>query len=86
MDAERILDEAMMRFASDTRPRMFGEDALWHYKRGASMAALGRADAGAELQRAIAVEGRKWVHGRAISSSSASAQIKPSNLAPMWTP
>jgi prepilin-type N-terminal cleavage/methylation domain-containing protein/prepilin-type processing-associated H-X9-DG protein len=28
----------------------------------------------------------KWFHGRAISSSSASAQIKPSNLAPMWTP
>jgi tetratricopeptide (TPR) repeat protein len=63
-DAERVLSEGITRFADDTRPRMFGEDALWHYKRGAAMAALGRADAGAELQRAIAVEGRKWVHGR----------------------
>ena len=64
-DAERILNDGVARFGGDTRQRMFGEEALWHYKRGAAMAALGRAEAGAELQRAIAVEGRKWVHGRA---------------------
>jgi uncharacterized protein HemY len=43
---------------------MFGEDALWHYKRGAAFAASGQEEAGAELKRAIANEGRKWVHGR----------------------
>ena len=64
-DAARVLNEGIARFADDRRPRMFGEDALWHYKRGAAFAALGQAEAGAELKRAIAGEGRKWVHGRA---------------------
>jgi hypothetical protein len=45
---------------------MFGEDALWMYKRGAARAALGQgAGAEADLNRAIATAGRKWVHGRA---------------------
>jgi Tfp pilus assembly protein PilF len=63
-DAERFLSEGLSRFAGDTRPRMFGEDALWRYKRGAAFAALGRAEAEAELRNALAVEGRKWVHAR----------------------
>ena len=42
-DAERFLNDGLTRFADDKRPRMFGEDALWHYKRGAARAALGRA-------------------------------------------
>ena len=64
-DAERFLSEGMTRFATDTRQRMFGEDALWWYKRGAARAALGRADARADLEKALTVEGRKWVQGRA---------------------
>jgi tetratricopeptide (TPR) repeat protein len=64
-DAERILSDGMARFADDKRPRMFGEDALWHYKRGAAMAAMKRADAAGELQQSLNVEGRQWVHGRA---------------------
>jgi tetratricopeptide (TPR) repeat protein len=64
-DAERFLSEGLARFASDTRPRMFGEDALWWYKRGAARAALGRADARADLDKALSVDGRKWVQGRA---------------------
>jgi tetratricopeptide (TPR) repeat protein len=64
-DAERFLTEGMVRFATDTRMRMFGEDAIWWYKRGAARAALGRADASADLEKALAAEGRKWVHGRA---------------------
>jgi tetratricopeptide (TPR) repeat protein len=64
-DAARVLNEGIARFADDRRPRMFGENALWHYKLGAAFAAQGRAEAGAELKRAIAEEGRKWVHGRA---------------------
>ena len=64
-DAERFLTDGLTRFADDRRPRMFGEDALWRYKRGASLAALGRtADAGADLGRALTLEARKWVHAR----------------------
>jgi tetratricopeptide (TPR) repeat protein len=45
---------------------MFGEDALWQYKIGAARAALGRAaEAQEALKKALAVPGRKWVHGRA---------------------
>jgi tetratricopeptide (TPR) repeat protein len=64
-DAAHILTDGLARFADDRRPRMFGENALWHYKRGAAFAALGRSEAPTELRQAIGVEGRKWVHGRA---------------------
>ncbi|HUK33580.1 MAG TPA: tetratricopeptide repeat protein, partial [Vicinamibacterales bacterium] len=64
-DAERFLTEGLTRFAGDSRPRMFGEEALWAYKRGAARAALGRiADARIDLEKSLAAEGRKWVHGR----------------------
>jgi tetratricopeptide (TPR) repeat protein len=65
-DAERFLSDGLERFATDDRPRMFGENALWFYKRGAARAALGRtADAEQDLRKAVSVEGRPWVHGRA---------------------
>jgi tetratricopeptide (TPR) repeat protein len=65
-DAERLLNDGFARFAADRRPRMFGEDALWHYKRGAARAALGKtAEATGDLSQALSLEGRKWVHGRA---------------------
>jgi tetratricopeptide (TPR) repeat protein len=64
-DAERALNEGFARLAGDSRQRMFGEDALWFYKRGAARAALGRAaDADADLRKALQLEGRKWVYGR----------------------
>ena len=64
-EAERFLSDGVSRFAEDERPRMFGEDALWRYKRGAALAALGRrAEAEADLRKSIATEGRKWVHAR----------------------
>ena len=64
-DAERFLSDGLTRFANDTRPHMFGEDALWRYKRGATLAALGHnPEAEADLRKALAVEGRKWVHAR----------------------
>ncbi len=64
-DAERFLADGLARFADDRRPRMFGEDALWRYKRGAALAALGRnAEADADLRKALTLEGRKWVHAR----------------------
>ena len=65
-DALRFLDEGMARFQNDKRQRMFGEDALWHYKRGAASAGLGRsAEAHQDLTESVGLEGRKWVHGRA---------------------
>jgi tetratricopeptide (TPR) repeat protein len=64
--AERMLDEGIARSQKDGRQRMFGEEALWHYKRGAARARLKRrAEAESDLRHAIALEGRKWVHGRA---------------------
>jgi tetratricopeptide (TPR) repeat protein len=64
-DAERFIEEGLRRFASDSRSRMFGEDALWYYKRGAARAALGRAaEAQQDLKKALSLEGRKWVYGR----------------------
>jgi tetratricopeptide (TPR) repeat protein len=65
-EAERVLDEGMTRFAGDTRPRMFGEEALWHYKLGTARAWLGRSvEAQKDLTAALSVEGRSWVRGRA---------------------
>jgi Flp pilus assembly protein TadD len=65
-EAERFLTDGVARFADDKRPRMFGEDALWRYKRGAALAALGRTtDAEADLKSSLSLDGRKWVHARA---------------------
>ena len=65
MEAERFISDGLARFATDPRPRMFGEQAIWYYKRGAARAALGRADAAEDLAEAVSSEGRNWVHGRA---------------------
>jgi len=64
-DAERVLSDGIAQLADDKRPRMFGEEALWYYKRGLARTGLGRAaDARADLNAALALEGRDWVHGR----------------------
>ena len=65
-DAARVLDEGFAMLARDTRPRMLGEDALWYYRRGTARARLGlTTEAEADLTRATASNGRKWVEGRA---------------------
>lgn len=65
-EADRILTESLARFVDDTRPRMFGEQALWLYKRGLARLALGRGkEAEQDLRQAASLEGRKWVLGRA---------------------
>ena len=64
--ADDLLTEGLAALARDTRPRIPGEDALWHYKRGAARAALGRADAaGEDLRVAISPDAQLWVAGRA---------------------
>lgn len=64
-EAERALNEGFSRVVNDSRQRMFGEPALWFYKRGAARAANGHAaDAQADLKAALGAEGRNWVYGR----------------------
>jgi tetratricopeptide (TPR) repeat protein len=65
-EAERFLNEGIARLEKDPRPRMFGEVALWHYKRGAARVLLRQlAAAEADLRMATNGEGRDWVRGRA---------------------
>jgi len=64
-DAERLLNDGLQRLATDNRPRMFGEEALWYLKRGAARVALDRRqEAEADLRRVLGLESRKWVTGR----------------------
>jgi tetratricopeptide (TPR) repeat protein len=64
-EADRFLEDGFTRLAADTRPRMFGEEALWHYKIGLTRARLGRqGEAEQALAKAVSLEGRPWVHGR----------------------
>jgi tetratricopeptide (TPR) repeat protein len=65
-EADRILSEGITKLASDGRPKMFGEVALWHYKRGAARVRVQRySDAQPDLKTALAADGRPWVQGRA---------------------
>jgi tetratricopeptide (TPR) repeat protein len=65
-EAERQLATGLKMFASDRRPKMFGEEALWLHKHGAALLALNRTgEAEKELRRVLALESRKWVAGRA---------------------
>jgi tetratricopeptide (TPR) repeat protein len=65
-EAERAMKAGFSKLAEDDRPRAFGEEALWHYKRGAVRVRLRRdAEATADLRAAVAGEARNWVRGRA---------------------
>jgi tetratricopeptide (TPR) repeat protein len=65
-EAEELLTQGMTMLARDTRMRVPGEAALWHYKRGAARAALGRTDqALADLRIALGGDAQAWVQGRA---------------------
>lgn len=64
--AEAMLNEGIRRRDQDRRERMFGEDALWHYKRGVARGRLGRLDAAyGDLQVPLSQDARDWVRGRA---------------------
>jgi tetratricopeptide (TPR) repeat protein len=65
-EAEALLTNGMAMLARDGRAKIPGEDALWHYKRGAARVLLGRgADALADLRAALAPGAAGWVQGRA---------------------
>ncbi len=64
--ADQVLSEGIKRRDADRRERMFGEDALWHYKRGLARARLGQTEAARQdLQIPLSREARDWVKGRA---------------------
>ena len=66
VDAQRDVDEGFAKLTADPRPRVAGEEALWHYKRGAIRVALRRtAEAETDLRTALRLQGRDWVRGRA---------------------
>jgi tetratricopeptide (TPR) repeat protein len=65
-EAETLLSEGIAALARDARPKVPGEDALWHYKRGAARVMLGRRDdALADLRVALTPAPAGWVQGRA---------------------
>jgi tetratricopeptide (TPR) repeat protein len=65
-EAERQMNDGFAKMAQDDRPRAFGEEALWHYKRGAVRVRRQReVEATADLRIAVAGEARNWVRGRA---------------------
>jgi tetratricopeptide (TPR) repeat protein len=65
VDAERLLTEGMAMLVNDKRIRIPGENALWHYKRGAARVMLGRSEeALADLQAALSPDAAGWVQGR----------------------
>jgi tetratricopeptide (TPR) repeat protein len=81
-EAERILDEGLSRLKSDTRPRMFGEEALWYLKRGTARLALDRhTDAESDLRRSMQLESRKWVAGRAHAELGKLADLRGNRAA-----
>ena len=54
-EAETLLTEGLAMLARDERAKIPGEEALWHYKRGAARVLLGRGpDALADLRAALA--------------------------------
>ena len=65
-EAEVLLTQGMQMLARDQRMKVPGEVALWHYKRGAARAALGRSEqALADLKIAVSGDAQSWVQGRA---------------------
>jgi len=66
-EALRWLDNGLAMLAADTRPRTFGEDAMWRYKRASALVALGRgADARPDAEAATTLPSQTWVRGRAF--------------------
>jgi tetratricopeptide (TPR) repeat protein len=64
--ADSVLSEGLTMLASDKRPRIPGEEALWRLKRGTARVAIGRLEEGiADLRSATGGDAATWVQGRA---------------------
>lgn len=65
-EADTLLSEGLAALTKDSRPRMPGEDGLWHYKRGAARVGLKRfGEAREDLAVALGPDSLPWVQGRA---------------------
>ena len=65
VDADRFLRDGMKRLTADSRPRTFGEEALWRYKFGEVQVARGdRSRARSTLRAALDHPAREWVRAR----------------------
>lgn len=74
-EADALLTEGLAMLARDSRAKIPGEDALWHYKRGAARVLLRRnADALADLRQAQTADAAAWVRGRAHLETARVAQ------------
>jgi tetratricopeptide (TPR) repeat protein len=65
-EALQAIDEGLVRFVRDDRPKAFAEEAQWRFHRGAALLALG--DVGAahrELQGVILADAPRWLVDRA---------------------
>ena len=64
-EADRLLTAGIDGLPADPRPRAFGEEAMWFYKRGLARLALRRLEpARADLTRASGMPMRDWVKAR----------------------
>jgi tetratricopeptide (TPR) repeat protein len=64
-EADRLLSAGIGGLPADPRPRAFGEEAMWFYKRGLARLALRRLEpARADLIRASGLPMRDWVKAR----------------------
>lgn len=64
-EADRLLTAGIDALPRDPRPRAFGEDAMWFYKRGMARLALRRLEpARADLAHAMGLPMRTWVKAR----------------------
>jgi tetratricopeptide (TPR) repeat protein len=65
-EADALLTEGLAMLAKDNRPRIPGEESLWHYKRGAARVMLRKPmEAQADLAAALRPDAAPWVQGRA---------------------
>jgi tetratricopeptide (TPR) repeat protein len=64
-EADRLLTAGIEGLPADPRPRAFGEEAMWFYKRGLARLALRRLEpARTDLKRASSLPMRVWVKAR----------------------
>jgi tetratricopeptide (TPR) repeat protein len=65
LEAQRVLEDGLKRFAADPRPLAVGELARWRYSLGSSLAAFGQLTRARDvLGSALLEPARPWVHGR----------------------
>jgi tetratricopeptide (TPR) repeat protein len=65
-EADAVLTEGLRMMANDSRPRMPGEEGLWHYKRAVARVMLGQEkEAREDIAVALRPDSLPWVQGRA---------------------